>query len=625
MRILEGTKAMFKSAALMSALRRFLLLPIAILFFFHSDALRANEISSIDFRPDGSFDPPGDVLDVSIILLSDVNVAWIEVRAYLVGKDQPDGQLPVQSNNPKTVDNENNLRLISELQRERKPIDANPPTDTTKLPESAFNSFTRRVVVPYSNLKVRPGKHRLGYEVRLVVDGKVQDASFTRLTTLTVTDNTRKTMSVNDPATVVQTVEVSADVNYWSPEEKKVITKTRMTTEQRTVLVTKTLVAEVNIQGEFRRDDIEDNENHSSRTQDVLPASKRTIYFATNREVVNRNGDIDTYFGNKSVDATDEMTFGSCVVSIPVNHIPGGLEQPGRRLIFWTEASDSKRHFVIEKFNPRRPFVELVENVKGDDILIFVHGYNNTLKSAVFRAAQIQYDIGFYDKGRVIAFSWPSVGHTLVNVSNPFDHKIPTVKTAYGADEDQAKLSHSFLAELIKKLSGELKARKSDGKIHVLAHSMGNRVVLNALHEVYALKDSKDKVSKLGYVILAAPDITGVKYSNVREALFDSCERVTFYYSPDDGALLLSQGIHVDKPIGLSATYDETRMDTINATKRTRIFNSLGHTYVMDAKPLLTDLRLLVVQGLRPEKRRPPLGPRFEDEELINNFYWTFR
>jgi esterase/lipase superfamily enzyme len=98
-----------------------------------------------------------------------------------------------------------------------------------------------------------------------------------------------------------------------------------------------------------------------------------------------------------------------------------------------------------------------------DHAFVFVHGFNVTFEGALYRTAQIAYDLGktvdgaHVQFGLPFAFSWPSKGSL----------------SAYGADEDSARISVARLKPFL-----ELVVKNSGAKnVHVIAHSMGNQIV----------------------------------------------------------------------------------------------------------------------------------------------------
>ncbi|NLS06308.1 alpha/beta hydrolase [Rhizobium sp. P32RR-XVIII] len=120
---------------------------------------------------------------------------------------------------------------------------------------------------------------------------------------------------------------------------------------------------------------------------------------------------------------------------------------------------------------------------KRHQVIIFVHGFNNTYADAVFRFAQIVHDSG--TDAAPILFTWPSRGRV-------FD---------YLYDKESANYSRRALEDLI------LQAVKSPdvSDVTILAHSMGGWLAAEALRGV-AMRE-KSIPAKVKNVILASPDI----------------------------------------------------------------------------------------------------------------------
>ena len=93
------------------------------------------------------------------------------------------------------------------------------------------------------------------------------------------------------------------------------------------------------------------------------------------------------------------------------------------------------------------------------DVLVFVPGYNVSFVNAVRRTAQLAYDLDF--GGVPVLYSWPSAGSAAAYVAD-------------GAAADGTQRSiRAFLASLMESTDG--------GRVHVIAHSMGNRILTEAL------------------------------------------------------------------------------------------------------------------------------------------------
>lgn len=116
-------------------------------------------------------------------------------------------------------------------------------------------------------------------------------------------------------------------------------------------------------------------------------------------------------------------------------------------------------------------------------VLIFVHGFNNTYADAVFRFAQIVHDSD--TNAAPILFAWPSRARV-------FD---------YLYDKESANYSRRALEDLI------LQATRSPdvADVTILAHSMGTWLAVEALRGV-AMRETSIP-AKIRNVVLASPDI----------------------------------------------------------------------------------------------------------------------
>jgi esterase/lipase superfamily enzyme len=585
-----------------------------------SEATTLSEIYSMSLTMDGSVEPPGDRIDIATLLFARVQDAKIEVRAFTINQDDRRDQKQVAATGKRNVDAEGNFLLSAVLRQSGESIKATPATnEVDENAEPVAMRFDRALNIPYEDLAISQGEHFLGYDVRLVVDGHLVEIRPTVLTVVTVSDKVRTEMMRSAVETDLREETRTIEAMAW--QDDRLVSKAWQRT-MAAYMPPRAIRTDTNIPGEFRRESLAgQTDGHSSK--EFVPETRRTIFFATNRDSELPGGDADTRFSNESVFARDKMIYGSCRVSIPINnHRPGKVEVPGRIWYFWAEPPDPQKHFLVEHFDTSLKRDGFLKALGEDDILVYVHGYNNTFKDAILRAAQVQHDVEF--AGKLVVFSWPSAGSMLVAVNNPFDGTKRAVEIAYRHDEELAERSFPFLAELLNQLLEAQSATNRRGKVHVVAHSMGNRVFLKALFDLRAQAKVAKDGPKLGEVVLAAADIDGSTFANVRTALLQSCERVTYYYASDDGALLVSRTLHQDKPIGLGPLFDPMKIDTISAEKLTGVFNKLGHLYITESKPILTDLRILLALELPPLQRRPPLGPRVEAPDLSGCFYWTF-
>ena len=203
---------------------------------------------------------------------------------------------------------------------------------------------------------------------------------------------------------------------------------------------------------------------------------------------------------------------------------------------------------------------------------------------------------------------------------NPSEAISESVRLAYSQDEEAAEKSIQHLMVLMRDLLA--KKASSGGKLHVIAHSMGNRVLLRALHNLEH-SGAETPNTQIDTVILAAADVDAMDFKLCRAALLKSSKRISYYFSASDGALALSRALHKTRPTGLNPVFDPPAIDTISAQGLTSIFNSLGHVYAMQSEKMLTDIQYSLA-GLTPA-RRPPPKSQVVDSSNQQNYYWRFR
>src|SRR5262249_50579950 len=116
-------------------------------------------------------------------------------------------------------------------------------------------------------------------------------------------------------------------------------------------------------------------------------------------------------------------------------------------------------------------------------VLLFVHGFNVRFEDAVARTAQIAYDLHF--EGLAALYSWPSEG------------SVP----AYAIDETNVLWSRERFAQFLITLREQLGA----DVVHILAHSMGSRLVAETVRSIVLRPDAQ--AAALHQLVFAAPDI----------------------------------------------------------------------------------------------------------------------
>ena len=209
---------------------------------------------------------------------------------------------------------------------------------------------------------------------------------------------------------------------------------------------------------------------------------KRMIFYATNRAVVAPAAAGTSRFGTE---AGAQVTYGSCLVNIPVeHHTRGEIEVPS----YWWQSRDPRKFFMIDAFTTLE-LGTFLQTLGADDVLLFVHGYNTSLEDAILRTAQLVHDLNFAGKG--VTFSWPSLGRS----------------TATDTTRLRTRQSAGALVEVLKQLTRADGPSGKSRKVHVIVHSMGNRLFLQAARQFELEQNVGDARRIFGHVALAAPDV----------------------------------------------------------------------------------------------------------------------
>jgi esterase/lipase superfamily enzyme len=320
------------------------------------------------------------------------------------------------------------------------------------------------------------------------------------------------------------------------------------------------------------------------------------VLYATDRQVTGRS-EPKKFFANERAE-NRKLTLGVCEISIPESdrHKIGKLEKPSILRLEFSE--DPAKHVILLNVQTKEEqdfFAELqqrVERSERKEAFVFVHGYDTTFEDAVRRTGQFACDLQF--DGAPILYSWPSCGKWW----------------KYAADETNVAWSvphlESFLA---------LIARSGARTVHLIAHSMGNRVLTSALELLVAKKALPPGIFR--HIVLTAPDIDSETFNQLAAVIAPAGERLTMYSNYRDRALLLSKLFHFYKRAGSTIVLVHG-MDTIDAS---RVDTSLTrHSYFGSSRTVLADLSSLLSEGKPPSKR---FGMR--ERRTAEGPYYLFR
>jgi esterase/lipase superfamily enzyme len=322
------------------------------------------------------------------------------------------------------------------------------------------------------------------------------------------------------------------------------------------------------------------------------------VYFTTDRKRV-EGAPLETSFAGER---NPDMTYGRAIVSIPKSHHIGNVERPKFSFIKFRVAPETDADDFRIKDIAWLDRGALVDQLKGgpDSVLLFVHGYNSTFADAVFKAAQIAYDANF--AGTVLVFSWPSAGGLF----------------KYDQDRESAAFAEGHLAQTFRLLSEEIGKKN----VYIVAHSMGNQVLVNALLQS-ALSKANLNITELA---MAAPDVDKDVFASKVDQIRSVAKNITLYASAADKALLASG----EKSFGTRLGYVGHNgpnvfkgIDVIDVTAVGDDMLGLDHGTFSSSREVLDDLGRLIRSPihLAPGVRTPTLQVM---PDTANIPYWLY-
>jgi esterase/lipase superfamily enzyme/Flp pilus assembly protein TadD len=327
------------------------------------------------------------------------------------------------------------------------------------------------------------------------------------------------------------------------------------------------------------------------------------VLFATDRKR-DLNRPSVTFGGERE----EKLSFGIAIVTVPQEQANIGTTS-GSRSDNKTSAAQiiEARHLAmhcIEVVGDRQIVAAAVHQIDvaktyPAQALIFVHGYNVSFENAARRVAQIAYDIKF--DGATFLFSWPSQERLW----------------GYFSDSDAVDIAADHLRDFLEKIVAETKVRK----IHFVAHSMGNMVLLRALERV--TRENQSLRELIGEIIEAAPDVDQGVYAHMLRTIDpDGDRKFTLYASRGDWALRVSgwlRGftragyISKDKPLVVPG------VDTIDISEAGTSIFALNHDLYSSNPILVADMRRIIEKSERPPDERTR---EFEPVTSPDGTYW---
>lgn len=307
------------------------------------------------------------------------------------------------------------------------------------------------------------------------------------------------------------------------------------------------------------------------------------VWFGTNRKPIKEEATIGL-----SNERSSTLFYGKVEVLVPKYHRKGETGSNFLQKIVRRDFRDDQlkltNHFELTKTDFYQDIKNVMLNAKNlfdkSHGLIFIHGYNVSFEGAAIQAAQLSYDLNV--EGATAFFSWPSYGQML---------KYPADEATIDASE---RLITEFLVEFTKNSGAD--------KVHIIAHSMGNRGLLRALQRI-ASKANEASNIKFGQIFLAAPDVDRDIFLELAHLYPLYSDRTTLYASNRDIPVAASRYFHNAPRAGYFEPYTiSPGVDTIAVPSFS--LDLLGHGYFAKAKELIYDMGSLMRINNPPYRRQ---------------------
>lgn len=323
-----------------------------------------------------------------------------------------------------------------------------------------------------------------------------------------------------------------------------------------------------------------------------------TVFYGTNREP-NDTSDLSQGYGNERA---KKLHLGSCTVNVPHNRNKGELSGSFWQKIRHFDSSYGDVELKSIRSHESHTFWQNISTLlaplepEEQQALVFVHGFNTSFEAAAIRATQISVDLEH--TGVTAFFSWASKAKAL----------------SYISDSATVQFSEKHLTEFLTDFAKNSGAKR----IHIIAHSMGNRALLEAVNRI----NRNNPEIRFGQIILAAPDVDADVFEELSIAYPKLSEQTTLYISKGDKAVGMSKWLHSYNRAGFSPPVCIVeQINTIEVEEDVNLIE-LGHGYFAGQASLLEDMKKLISLNLDANNRGETLKVQ---KATTAHCYWKLK
>lgn len=258
----------------------------------------------------------------------------------------------------------------------------------------------------------------------------------------------------------------------------------------------------------------------------VGDTGKYRFFFTTNRRKEAGAGPLEEDFG---IERDPALTFGSFDIGIEPTLGLGMIVNPTE----WFQNEVLR----LEAVRPleQSAFVEqlrgFVDASPDRSLLIVVHGFREAFPSALRKTAFL---------GHVLDLNWPLL---VFDWPGNQGSSLRGYRRAGGLADESASELAALVELVVRQVSPE--------RLAIVANSMGARVVVNAVRELYEGSDLKAGGPPIEKIILTAPDVDYEAFdAEFRAALGALSRHTVVYVSSNDRALVASQLLNRGRRLG---------------------------------------------------------------------------
>ena len=251
----------------------------------------------------------------------------------------------------------------------------------------------------------------------------------------------------------------------------------------------------------------------------------------------------------------------------------------------------------------RRDLVARLDNLRQKEVIVFIHGFNNTFESSALVLAELWHFTG--RRGVPVLYSWPAARGGLFG---------------YFIDRESGEFTIFHLKQFLRLLADTPEVQR----IHIIAHSRGTDVMTTALRELVIESRAAGRNPledlRIANLILAAPDLDFdiVRQRLIAEKFGPAMGQITIYTNQEDSALDLSESLMSGTRFGRLDSEDlgQKEGQIFRQVTNVHIINVegegsfLGHSYFRENPGVSSDLAILIRDRRKPGDAKRPLVHR---------------